>query len=222
MSYEEVSNICDNLEQGVTGIPFSYEDITFARPDLWFYVYKLYERYFSECRTCSSIKSAEILPLFKGKGTEANNKDNDRGVTIFPTLCKVYELILLRGLKRVANENNFFSHLQFCFEAGVCCIEASFTILEAINHFIERGSKMFGCVLDVRKAFDTVWTDELFCKLFTELGINGRFWLVLKDLYTDVNAKVLFSGHLSRSLSIFSGYWAGENSCTFYIQGIYK
>ena len=62
---------------------------------------------------------------------------------------------------------------------------------------------MFGCVLDVHKAFDTVWIDELFCKLFTELGINGRFWLVLKDLYTDVNAEVLFSGHLSRSLSIF-------------------
>ena len=98
LSYDEVFNICDNLKQGGTGIPFSYEHITFAGPELWFYLFRLYERYFSECRTCSSIKSGQILPLSKAKGTKANNKDNYRGITIFPTLCKVYELILLRRL----------------------------------------------------------------------------------------------------------------------------
>ena len=36
------------------------------------------------------------------------------------------------------------------------CIEASFNILETINHMLERGSKVFGCFLDVREAFDTV------------------------------------------------------------------
>ena len=137
MSYEEVFSICDNLKQGVTGIPFSYEHITFAGPELWFYLFRLYERYFSECRTCSSIKSGQILPLFKAKGTKANNKDNYRGITIFPTFCKVYELILLRRLERFANENNFFSHLQFGFQEGAGCIEASFTSLETINHYLE-------------------------------------------------------------------------------------
>ena len=33
------------------------------------------------------------------------------------------------------------------------CTEASFTILETINHMLERGSKVFSCFLDVRKAF---------------------------------------------------------------------
>ena len=210
LSYKEVCNICDNLKQGVTFIPFSYEHITFAGPDLWFYLFKLYERYFSECRMCSTIKSGQFLPLFKGKGTKASNKDNYRGITIFPTLCKVYELILLRRLKPFANENKFFCHLQFGFQEGVSCIEASFATLETINHYLERGSKIFGCFLDVRIAFDTVWVGGLFYKLFTELGINDRFWLVLKDLYTDVNAKVPFSGHLSRSFSISQGTGQGR------------
>ena len=89
LSYKEVWNICDKLKQGVTGIPFSYEHITFAGPDTWFYLFKLYERYFSECRTCSSIKSGQILPLFKVKGTKASNKDNYWGITICLALCKV-------------------------------------------------------------------------------------------------------------------------------------
>ena len=78
------------------------------------------------------------------------------------------------------------SNLQFSFEEGVGCIEASFTILETINHMLERGSKVLGCFLDVRKAFDTVWIDGLSYKLFTELGIEGKMWLTIKDLYTDV------------------------------------
>ena len=62
---------------------------------------------------------------------------------------------------------------------------------------LERGSKVFGCFLDVKKAFDTVWIDELLFKLFSDLGINGRMWLALKDLYTDIKARVLFAGSLS-------------------------
>ena len=45
---------------------------------------------------------------------------------------------------------------------------------------LERGSKVFGCFLDVKKAFDTVWIDGLLFKLFSDLGINGRMWLALK------------------------------------------
>ena len=51
--------------------------------------------------------------------------------------------------------------MQFGFQEDVGCIDALFTILETISHMLERGSKIFGCFLDVRKAFDTVWIDEL-------------------------------------------------------------
>ena len=76
--------------------------------------------------------------------------------------------------------------MQFGFEEGVGCIEASVTILKTINHMLERGSKVFGCFFDVRKAFDMVWVDGLSYKLFKGLGIEGNMWLAIKDLYTDV------------------------------------
>ena len=149
------------------------------------------------------------MPLFKGKGAKANNKDNYRGISLPSTLCKIYEMILLNRLEKFAIDNEYFSELQLGFREGVGCIEASFTILKTINHMLEWGSKVFSCFLDVRnmfrKAFDTVWIDGLLVKLFSELGIKGRMWLAMKDLHTNVKAKVLYAGSLSREIYISQG-----------------
>ena len=123
-------------------------------------------------------------------------------------------------------KKGYFSELQFGFSEGVGCIEASFTILETINPMLERGSKVFGCFLDVRKAFDTVWIDGLLFKLLSDLGINGRTWLALKDLYTDIKARVLFAGSLSREFNISQGTGQGRLLAQFmykvYINGLLK
>ena len=123
-------------------------------------------------------------------------------------MCKIYEMILLNRLEKFAVDKGYFSQLQFGFSEGVGCMEASFTILETINHMLEQGSKVFGCFLDVRKAFDTVWVDGY--KLFTELGIQGRMWLAIKDLYTDVKAQVSFAGEVSRESDISLGTGQGR------------
>ena len=86
-------------------------------------------------------------------------------------------MILLNRSEKFAAQKGYFSELQFGFSEGVGCIEASFTILETINHMLERGSKVFSCFLDVREAFETVWIDRLLFKLFADLEINSRMWL---------------------------------------------
>ena len=83
---------------------------------------------------------------------------------MFPVIIKVFEFILFRRLENFAKEKGYFSHLQFGFSAGSGCSEASFVIMEAINHI--REGKVFACFLDVRKAFDTVWINGLLYKLF--------------------------------------------------------
>ena len=89
---------------------------------------------------------------------------------------------------------------------------------------LERGSRVFGCFLDVRKAFDTVWIDGLLFKLFSELGIKGRMWQVIRNLYTGVKAQVLYSGSLSRKFDILQGTGQGKIYVPFmyevYINGL--
>ena len=63
------------------------------------------------------------------------------------------EVILLDRLENYASHNQYFSEIQFGFQEGVGCIEASFTILETINSMLERWSKIFSCFLDVHRAW---------------------------------------------------------------------
>ena len=173
----EVERVCSQLKPGVTGVSIDYEHIRFAGPNLWVFLHQLFQDYLNIFSVCDDLKIGIILPLFKGKGAKANNKDNYRGITLFPTLCKIYEMIFLNRLEKYAAQIGFFSEMQFGFQEGVGCTEASFTIIETINHTLERGSKVFSCFLDVRKAFGTVWIDGLLYKLFLEPGIKGRMWL---------------------------------------------
>ena len=111
---------------------------------------------------------------------------------------------------------NTFQSCSSVVGTGIGCIEASFTILETINHMLERGCKVFSCFLDVRKVFDTVWIDGLLFKLFSELGIKGRMWLAIKDFCTNVKAKVLYAGSLSREIDISQGTGQGRILAPFY------
>ena len=83
------------------------------------------------------------MPLFKGKGAKAKNKDNYRGVTLFLTLCKIYEMVLLNRLENYVEQNGLFSFMQFRFKEGVGSTEASCTILETINHMLSVVAKFW-------------------------------------------------------------------------------
>ena len=91
--------MCTNLKAGVSGVLFDYGHVQFAGPSLWKHLFQLYQKFFKTCSVCESLKTGVILPLFKGKSGKANNKDNYGGITLFPTLCKIYEMVLLNRLE---------------------------------------------------------------------------------------------------------------------------
>ena len=174
LSYEEVAKVCSSLKSGISGITLDYEHIRFAGPPLWHLLHESYGQFFLNFTVPRSLKTGLILLLFKGKGAKANKKDNYQGITLFPTPCKIYEMILLNRLEKFAAKKGYFSELHLGFSEGVGCIEASFTILETINHMLEHGSKVFSCFLDVWKAFSTVGLTGCFsnCFLIWELMVE--------------------------------------------------
>ena len=132
LQYDEVECVCSQLKPGVTGVLIDYEHIRFAGSNLWVLLHQLFQNFFEKFSVCDYLKVGVILPLFKGEGAKANNKDNYRGITLFPTLCKIYEMILLNRLEKCAAQIGFFSEMQFGFQEGVGCNEASFIFLRQL------------------------------------------------------------------------------------------
>ena len=115
LTYEEVVKVCSNLKLGVSGVYVDYEHIRYGGPPLWQLIFELYREFLEQSSASKSLKTGLILPLFKGKGAKANNKDNYRGITLFPTLCKIYEMILLNRLETYATEKGYFLSFGLVF-----------------------------------------------------------------------------------------------------------
>ena len=72
---------------GISGVDVYYEHICFAGPPLWKLFFELYQNFFTNSSVPESVLTGVILPLFKGKGAKANNKDNYKGDYLIPLLC---------------------------------------------------------------------------------------------------------------------------------------
>ena len=130
LEYEEVAHVCSRLKPGVASISIDYEHIHYDCLPLWKAPFCLYRVFFESGSVCQIRKNLNHTALFKGKGAKANNKDNYRGITLFPTISKIYEMILVNKLEKFASQKGYFSQMQFGFQEGVGCVEVSFTILE--------------------------------------------------------------------------------------------
>ena len=104
--YEIVKEVYKNLKSRVSGglDKVTYEHLKYGGPKLWSILSILYFRMLYSIEVPQSSKFELLLPLFKGKGTKASNKDNYRGIAMFSVFCKVFELLILRRLEAIAQE----------------------------------------------------------------------------------------------------------------------
>jgi hypothetical protein len=100
------------------------------------------------------------------------------------------------------------NNYQFAYQADKSCALASFVLQETISHNVERGSKVYCCFLDSSKAFDSVWLDGLFYKLF-QLGMNGKSWRILRNWYSKMHCYVSLNGQTSSVFPVLQGVRQG-------------
>ena len=59
-----------------------------------------------------------LVSVISGKRAKANNKDNYWGSTLFPTLCKIYEMVLLNRLKNTQLRKAYFLTCSLALRRG--------------------------------------------------------------------------------------------------------
>ena len=72
-----------------------------------------------------------------------------------------------------------------------------------------RGKKRtFCCYIDVKKAYDTVWWNGLWKRLW-DIGVKGKMWRVLRDMYRDSKCKIRVGGGLTKEFAVEKGVKQG-------------
>jgi len=185
------------------------EHLMFARQSISNILCKIYNSLISLEMYPDYFKLVNVIPIFKGGKKDRLDMNNYRDISIVPVFQKVFEKILLKRLILYSDKIGFPHPLQQGFRSECSGITAAFIIKEGISHYLERQSKVYAAFLDNAKAFNTVWHDGLFYKLF-HLGINGKMWRLIRDSFQEVRAHVLLHGHLSKSYAVNQGVGQGR------------
>ena len=141
-----------------------------------------------------------ILLLIKNKSGATDDSNNYRGIALSNILLKVFDWVLLLLFdKELKNDDNQFGYQEES-SANMC----TWTAIETINYFVNRGSPVYACLLDYRKAFDYCNHVIMFKNLLSR-NINKIFIRLLIVMYLNQTCYINWQQEYSSSFSVTNG-----------------
>ena len=148
-----------------------------------------------------------IIPLHKKGSTKDVN--NYRGITLISCLAKLFTSILNKRLSLWCESNNVISDAQFGFKKGHSTIDAIFVLQSIIQEYLHKGKKSYCTFVDMRKAFDSIYRNGLWFKLY-KCGIRGKMLNIMKSVYCNIKSCVKHLGNKSIFFDSLIGLKHGE------------
>ena len=181
------------------------EHLVYAGPLLIKLLTSIFNSIIHTCHIPSIFCSGYIIPIPKGADKDLRNPSNYRGITLLSNMAKLFEKLLLT---KISEDGISLNPLQGGFKPGYSSLHTAFILQEAIQSTREINKKAFVAFLDVRKAFDTVWHEGLFVKLYNK-GIHPRIWHILSNWYSNSSSCILLDGISSRNFRVLQGVRQG-------------
>ena len=168
----------------------------------------------------SALKHIIIIPLYKGKQKPKNSVNSYRGISLSPTLNKVFEKVILCRLKPWLKDQNFPPPLQQACREKTNCVCLVYAVQEAIQHMTNQGSKVYGCFLDIKSAYDVINWDGLLIKL-AQIGITNKLWHLFQVWLIGSTAQISVHGQTSDTFEISRSIKQGGLLSTFFFVTFY-
>ena len=140
-----------------------------------------------------------IIPIHK-QG-EIDNPDNCRDITINSCLSKLFNLLLTKQLTTFTNDNQMLKYNQVGFQKGFRTSDHVFTMKTVINKYLQENKKLYLCLVDFRKAYNSIWREALFYKLSAYYVVSKNFINILDNMYSKVHLSVHLPYGITQSLS---------------------
>ncbi|WAR28896.1 LOW QUALITY PROTEIN: LORF2-like protein, partial [Mya arenaria] len=152
-----------------------------------------------------SIKEGILTPVPK-KNKDQRLTNSYRGITVTTVLSKILENTLEPEIKQCINPT--INRLQRGFTENTSPNNAALIVTECINEAMDNKTPLALATLDAEKAFDVVWHDGLFRKLYHN-NLPLDIWMIIRDLQTNAPTKVKWQGNISDPFSVQQGIRQG-------------
>lgn len=151
--------------------------------------------------------SSIITPLHK-KGSQ-EDPDNYRAIAVSSVIGKLFATILLERLITFRKKSCPDPPNQLGFTKNAQTYDHILTMKTVISKYKKLKKKTYAVFVDFRKAFDSVCRQALFYKLSSN-GVIGKFYNILRDMYSNSSAQIKLCGHLSDKFPIKKGTEQGH------------
>jgi hypothetical protein len=148
------------------------------------------------------------------KSGDKNDPGNYRGISLLPSLSKLFDIILDTRLRIWETTYAVLDQNQAGFRAKFSTVDHIFTLNTIILRYRSESRKVYCAFIDFSKAFDSVNRAVLYYKLCKE-GVSSKFIRLMRSLYSQTMACI--KGYESEFFEIMSGVQQGAplSPCLF-------
>ena len=145
-----------------------------------------------------------LLPLVKDNLGDITSSENYRAIAAGSQLLKLVDIVILilEGDKLRCDQ------LQFGFQPKASTTMCSRVATAVIDHYNRQGATVYGCAMDLSKAFDLVEWLELF-RVLDAKNVSPVYLRILLYIYTNQCCDVKWNGASSDQFQVRNGVRQG-------------
>ena len=141
-----------------------------------------------------------LLPIVKDDLGDITSSENYRAIASGSLLLKLLDIVILL----LEGEKLGCDQMQFGFQAKSSTTMCTWAATSVIDHFLSNGRNVFGCAMDLSKAFNMVEWTELFNTMMKR-EVHPIFLRVLLYVYRSQQCDVKWAGKYSHRFSVRNG-----------------
>ena len=122
--------------------------------------------------------------------------ENYRPVSLLPICGKILERLIFNEMFLLFIKNGLILQNQSGFKTGDSCVNQLLSLTHEIYKSFDDGLDVRSVFLDISKALDKVWHEDIIFKL-KQNGISGELLNLLCDFLRNRKHRVVLNGHVS-------------------------
>jgi hypothetical protein len=164
-----------------------------------------------------------IFPLHKHDSRL--DPSNYRPITLLSVVGKLFGVVVNARLAAFSEATGSLSDEQGGFRPNRGTPDQVFLLREVLASRKERGLPTFATYIDARKAYDTVWREDAYVRIY-ESGVRGKLWRQLQAMHSGLTRRVMHPLGMTDCFNVDRGVAQGavESPWVYanYIDGLAK